>query len=483
MTGKYLEPEGSAPPERVGKGKRRGFRAAGIACLAASLGVMFAALLGFASGASASGGIAVSAACSTSGDSCATITVTGHGLTPGASATIRVGGEDGAMNEEMGTVSGTADASGVLEGSTADIYGGTWLVGHTYHWLVNGSTTGTLVLQAYSSGSTPPPSTQSISAKALTDHECNSTEWHFVITQVDKKSDAPASIHVTWDNGQSEDVSLDKFTGGVAHYTTTDNLGAKVTSATAEIYGDWSGQFNLSHGPCGSGSSTPPESSTPTFQPYTIVCVWELQPPATKDNPFAKPQLLVHCGDSSVPEDCGKTYQIDTYHVDSKSDEQVLKGLEESKTLNSPADDAPLSPNPYSWQVNDACPTETTTPPESSTPPETSTPPESSTPPVTSPPVTSPPVTSPPVTSTVPSTPTHTKSTTSAHSSTVAHTTSSGTPSTTPSGFPAGNTGDGLASTGGPNKMLGAIAAGLAGLGFIFMMLGGRRRSVAPRRH
>jgi hypothetical protein len=62
---------------------------------------------------------------------------------------------------------------------------------------------------------------QQITAKALTDHGCDNTEWGFVITQIDTQSDAPASIHVTWANGQSEDVSLSAFTAGTAHYNTT----------------------------------------------------------------------------------------------------------------------------------------------------------------------------------------------------------------------------------------------------------------------
>jgi hypothetical protein len=114
--------------------------------------------------------------------------------------------------------------------------------------------------------------TQQISARALTDHECNDTEWHFVITQIDTAADAPASIHVTWANGQSEDVPLLKFSGGVAHYVTTSNLDSTVTSATAEIYAAWSGQFNLSHGPCGappssSSSSSSSGSSSPSGGP------------------------------------------------------------------------------------------------------------------------------------------------------------------------------------------------------------------------
>ncbi len=95
--------------------------------------------------------------------------------------------------------------------------------------------------------------TQTITAKALIDHECDASEWHFVITQIEEESLAPATIFVQWGNGNSENVPLDKFTGKTAHYTTYSNLDSPVISAEAEIYGDWGGQFNLSHGPCDPG--------------------------------------------------------------------------------------------------------------------------------------------------------------------------------------------------------------------------------------
>ena len=101
-----------------------------------------------------------------------------------------------------------------------------------------------------------------ITAKALADHECDSTEWHFVINQINSAANAPQSITVNWANGDSEVVPLSKFTGGVAHYVTTSNLDSTVVSATAEIYSGWSGQFNLSHGPCGEASSPPPPTPT-----------------------------------------------------------------------------------------------------------------------------------------------------------------------------------------------------------------------------
>ncbi|MCK5096060.1 MAG: PKD domain-containing protein [Candidatus Pacebacteria bacterium] len=89
-----------------------------------------------------------------------------------------------------------------------------------------------------------------IQAKALLDHNCDHDEWHFVINQIDDEENAPATIHVTWANGNNEDLSLDDpFTGGVADYRSTGNLDSTVTSATATIYEEWDGQFNLSHGP------------------------------------------------------------------------------------------------------------------------------------------------------------------------------------------------------------------------------------------
>src|SRR6266540_3351109 len=113
--------------------------------------------------------------------------------------------------------------------------------------------------------------TQEISVKvaSITDHDCNNDEWHFIINQIDTEADAPATIHVTWTNGAVEDVPLDNFTGGAAHYTTTSNLDSTIATATAVIYAEWSGQFVVSHGPCNTPSSSPPSSpstvpSTPT---------------------------------------------------------------------------------------------------------------------------------------------------------------------------------------------------------------------------
>lgn len=115
---------------------------------------------------------------------------------------------------------------------------------------------------APSSTSSATTSLKTISAKALTDHGCDSTEWHFVINQLASADKAPASIHVTWANGSAADVPLAKFTGGVAHYSTTANLTSTVTSATTQIYSAWGGEFNLSSGPCGTSTTTASTTSS-----------------------------------------------------------------------------------------------------------------------------------------------------------------------------------------------------------------------------
>ncbi len=112
---------------------------------------------------------------------------------------------------------------------------------------------------------------QTIYAKALTDHECSSSEWEFVITQIDTEAHAPDSISVTWANGQTATVPVKlfsgkKLTGGTAHYVTTANLDSTVVSASTTIYSGWSGEFNLSHGPCGN-TPTPTATSTATSTP------------------------------------------------------------------------------------------------------------------------------------------------------------------------------------------------------------------------
>ena len=105
-----------------------------------------------------------------------------------------------------------------------------------------------LVGQAYTSS----VKTIYVKQASLSDHECNDSEWHFVINQIPDECEHPASIHVYWSNGEDAIVPLEKSSGDVAHYTSNLYLSPsiKVTNATADICDDWDGQFVLSHGPC-----------------------------------------------------------------------------------------------------------------------------------------------------------------------------------------------------------------------------------------
>ncbi|MCM8750319.1 hypothetical protein NET02_14290 [Thermomicrobiaceae bacterium CFH 74404] len=75
-------------------------------------------------------------------------------------------------------------------------------------------------------------------------------EWHFVITQIDQESNAPSSITATFQNAGTVTITREKFTGGTAHYTYYTSGSDTLITATATIYEDWNGQFNLSHAKC-----------------------------------------------------------------------------------------------------------------------------------------------------------------------------------------------------------------------------------------
>jgi LPXTG-motif cell wall-anchored protein len=109
----------------------------------------------------------------------------------------------------------------------------------------------------------------------LSGHECNSTQWQFVITQID--GTAPSSITVSWSNGTSSTVGLSGQTGSTAHYITSAHLGDGVKPVGASVSlpeGTTIGNFNLSDGPCGTNggttttsSSTPASSTPPSSEP------------------------------------------------------------------------------------------------------------------------------------------------------------------------------------------------------------------------
>jgi hypothetical protein len=144
-------------------------------------------------------------------------------------------------------------------------------------------TAATLLMMAWAIFPTAALADQQISVNpgSLSSHTCDDSEWHFVITQIDdldnpkngNEDEAPTSIHVTWANGSSADLPLDDVTGKTAHYFFFGNLNSTVTSATATIYTGWSGMFNLSHGPCGTTTTTTTVPTTTTTVPTTTTTV------------------------------------------------------------------------------------------------------------------------------------------------------------------------------------------------------------------
>lgn len=86
---------------------------------------------------------------------------------------------------------------------------------------------------------------------SIASYDCDPSEWHFVITKINGGPvNAPSEIKVTWENGAQAEIPLTKFAGKVAHYQTALHLDSSVTEATAVIYKEWNGNFNLGSGPC-----------------------------------------------------------------------------------------------------------------------------------------------------------------------------------------------------------------------------------------
>lgn len=103
---------------------------------------------------------------------------------------------------------------------------------------------------------------------SLGNHQCDSSEWHFIITQVSDPQLAPSSVHIVWANGNEADVPLDGVTGQAAHYYDYSNLDSPVVDGWTSIYDGWSGEFNLSHGPCfDEPTPTPTNTEVPSATP------------------------------------------------------------------------------------------------------------------------------------------------------------------------------------------------------------------------
>lgn len=125
-------------------------------------------------------------------------------------------------------------------------------------------------------------------------------------------------------------------------------------------------------------SPTPTPSSSAPFEPIHETCLWQLTPPSTASDAFAKPQTLIACSTSTTPAlpapKCGQTItgQLDHYTITSQQMLDDFTKLTTSGTLASPAGDAEFSPADWSYPTltGDACttPTDSTTPPPSPRP-------------------------------------------------------------------------------------------------------------------
>jgi MYXO-CTERM domain-containing protein len=179
--------------------------------------------------------------------------------------------------------------------------------------------------------------TRAISVKnaSLSQHSCNDSEWHFVINQIAGTERAPSSITVTWSNGASAGIPLSKFTGQVAHYTTTAHLDSGVASATTTIYAEWNGQFVLSHGPCGQVSPPPPPSggqgttTTETFCDERI----GLDIDRTTVKTFDASGVLVSTQVTEVKKECGlpEALERSSTKTSFECDERI--GLDMDRTI------------------------------------------------------------------------------------------------------------------------------------------------------
>lgn len=87
-----------------------------------------------------------------------------------------------------------------------------------------------------------------VHAQGLEDHDCEPSEWHFVITHVDEDT-APRSIHVVWAEDDAS-VGLARVDGRTAHYRTSSHLDQPVEDARTRIHEGWDGRFTLGDGPC-----------------------------------------------------------------------------------------------------------------------------------------------------------------------------------------------------------------------------------------
>jgi cell division septation protein DedD len=106
-----------------------------------------------------------------------------------------------------------------------------------------------------------------VSAGGLQGYACDQSAWYFQITALRDHSSAPTSIHIRWATGDQASLGLLQFRDGTAEYATTQGLDSQVVMATATIYSDWSGHFNLTRGPCPAVPTAEPSNTPESVAP------------------------------------------------------------------------------------------------------------------------------------------------------------------------------------------------------------------------
>ncbi len=191
------------------------------------------------------------------------------------------------------------------------------------------------------------------------DRDEKSNEWHWVITQAGGGI-APASIEVTFLYAGTVTVPVDNVTpGGLAHYYYFGFLGDTHVVATTEIDESWSGQFNLSHYPCG---QEPPQTVLSVVKTaetsYDETCEWSIDkssPTANLD--LATGQVMPVAYSVVVDAECGNFSNFavsGTITVQNSGeypatgiiveDVMTINGDETFVTVNCPAIPSPLAP-------------------------------------------------------------------------------------------------------------------------------------------
>lgn len=113
---------------------------------------------------------------------------------------------------------------------------------------------------------------ETIEAKAMDTQANCRTAIHFVVTDV-AANVAPVSIVIERADYPNEQVLLERITGNVAHYTTTNLLGVPMRRAWTYKPPMWGGQFNLS---CAPTAVTLTAFSAASLDARTLLGLWAL---------------------------------------------------------------------------------------------------------------------------------------------------------------------------------------------------------------